>query len=224
MRGVMSQEMPLTGFEQNPLSRTRLRLRIAAARPLIALFALLLAACPRPVPLTKQKAEEILRGYQFAREPVYAEVPQKVWWNARFPKDDYDAKALRTFDNLRNAGYLTYGGGPTPDGGASYVAKVTPKGFPVLGTAPSVRGPVFRGLIAFKKYDGIRDFQRHPNEPTTGRAELVWHYDDPTILYPLFETKINKPLKKPFASLVSIYWKDSAWHFDVTVRKTETSD
>lgn len=193
-------------------------------RLLSVFLTLLLVACPKAVPLTKEKAADILRGYQYAREPIYAEVPQKVWWNARFPKDDYDAKALRTFENLQKAGYLTYSGGPTADGGASYVAKVTSKGFPVLGTAPSQRGPVFRGLIAFKKYDGVRDFQRHPNEPTTGRAELMWHYDEPTVLYPLFETKINKPLKKPFVSLVSLYWKDDAWHFDVTVRKTDISD
>lgn len=185
------------------------------------LLALLLAACPKPEELTKAKAEEILRSYRPEREPVYAEVPQKVWWNAKAPKDDYDEKSLRTFDNLQRAGYLTYSGGPTPDGGMAYVAKPTAKGFPLLGTAPSARGPVYRGMIAFKRYDGIRDFQRHPNEPTTGRAELVWHYDNPTALYPLFETKINKPLNKPFASLISIYWKDGAWQFDVTVRKTE---
>jgi hypothetical protein len=195
--------------------------RAPARRTLLLLLAVLLVACPKPQPLTKQLAEEILRGYQFSREPIYAEVPQKVWWNAKYPKDDYDEKSLRTFANLQRAGYLTYSGGPTPDGGASYVAKVTSKGFPVLGTAPSQRGPVYRGLIAFKKFDGIRDFQRHPNEPTTGRAELVWHYDDPTLLYPLFETKLNKPLKKPFASLVSFYWKDHAWRFDVTVKKTD---
>jgi hypothetical protein len=70
-------------------------------------------------------------------------------------------------------------------------------------------------------YDGIRNFQRHPTEPTVGHAELIWHYDDPTPLYPLFETKINKPLKKPFASLVSFYYKDHQWKFDVTVRKVD---
>src|SRR5258708_20814083 len=114
MCGVMSQEMPATGFAQNQPSSVRFLSRIAAGRPLVALLTLLLAACPRPVPLTKQKAEEILYGYQFAREPVYAEVPQKVWWNARFPKDDYDAKALRTFDNLRNGGEPTPPDAPPP--------------------------------------------------------------------------------------------------------------
>jgi hypothetical protein len=193
----------------------------AFRHPLFTLLALVLFACPSPEPLTKAKADEIISGYQFRREPIYAEVPQKVWWNARFPKDDYDEKSLRTFANLQKAGYITWSGGPTADGGAAYLAKVTPKGFPLLGTAPSARGPVFRGLICFKRYDGIRDFSRHPNEPTTGRAELVWHYAEPTPLYPMFETKINKPLDTPFASLVSFYWKDHAWHFDVTVKKTE---
>lgn len=181
---------------------------------------LLLCACQRREPLTAQKAEEILRGYQFASEPVYAEVPQRVWWNARAPKDDYDDKALRTLTNLQRAGLVTVTGGEK-DGGAEYIAKVTQKGFPILGTAPSYRGPVYRGMIAKKKYDGIRNFQRHPNEETTGHAELVWHYAEPTPLYELFDTKINKPLNKPFASLVSFYYKDYQWRFDVTVRKTE---
>ena len=97
---------------------------------------------------------------------------------------------------------------------------MTSKGFPLLGTAPSYRGPCFRGQICQKKYTGIRNFQRHPTDPTIAHAELIWHYANPTPLYPLFETKINKPLKKPFASLVSFFWKDGAWHFDVTVRKT----
>ena len=188
------------------------------ASQLLLLF--LLCACQRREALTAAKAEEILRGYMFKSEPVYAEVPQRVWWNARAPKDDFDEKSLRTFTNLQRAGLITVSGGETADG-AEYIAKVTPKGFPILGTAPSFRGPVYRGLIAHKKYDGIRNFQRHPTEPTTGHAELVWHYTDPTALYQLFETKINKPLNKPFASLVSFYYRDYQWRFDVTVRKTE---
>jgi hypothetical protein len=192
-----------------------MRLRISQG----LLLALLLIACQPPKPLTAAKAEEILRGYEFHREPVYAEVPQKVWWNARFPKDDFDKRSLRTYENLRKAGLITVTGGPTADG-AAYFAKTTAKGFPILGTAPSQRGAVYRGLIAHRKYDGIRNFQRHPTEPTTGHAELIWHYDEPTPLYPLFETKINKPLNKPFASLVSFYYKDHDWHFDVTVPKT----
>lgn len=185
------------------------------------LLLLLLCACQPREELTAAKAEEILRGYMFKSEPVYAEVPQRVWWNARAPKDDYDEKALRTLTSLQRAGLVTVTGGSTGADAAEYIAKVTPKGFPILGTAPSYRGPVYRGLIAQKKYDGIRNFQRHPTEPTTGHAELVWHYENPTALYELFETKINKPLNKPFASLVSFYYKDYQWRFDVTVRKTE---
>jgi hypothetical protein len=181
---------------------------------------ILFAACDKPEPLTAAKAEDILRRFMFERQPVYAEVPQKVWWDPKHPKDDCDDKSMRTIVNLRNAGYVTVSGTQSADR-ATYLAKVTEKGFPVLGTAPSMRGPAFRGMIAYKKYDGIQNFQRHPTEPTVGQAELVWHYDDPTPLYPLFETKINKPLKKPFVSLVSFYYKNHEWKFDVTVQKTE---
>jgi len=177
-------------------------------------------ACQKREPLTAEKAEQILRGYQFTSEQIYAEVPQKVWWNPpRFPKDEYDERSLRTFDHLQKAGLITVTGGPTPDG-ATFIAHATAKGFPILGTAPSERGPVFRGLICYKVYDGLRNFQRHPTDPTIGHGELVWHYARPTPLYPLFETTQNKPLNKPFASLVSFYYKDHQWRFDVTVRKT----
>jgi hypothetical protein len=178
-------------------------------------------ACQPREPLTAAMAEKLLRAYLFQKEPIYAEVPQKVWWDNAHPKDDYDEKALRTLRNLERAGYLTVTETHGPNGLTAYVGKVTQKGFPIIGTSPSMRGPAFRGLIAYKKYDGIRNFQRHPSDPTIGHAELVWHYDDPTPLYPLFETKINKPLKKPFASLVSFYYKDHQWRFDVTVKKTE---
>ena len=188
---------------------------------MLAIAALLLVTgCGKPAPLTAAKAEEILRGFMFNRQPVYAEVPQKVWWDERHPKDDFDEKSLRTFANLQRAGYVTVT--ETHDEhGAIYVAKVTEKGFPILGTAPSLRGPAFRGLICYKKYDGIRNFERHPTEPTVGHAELIWHYDEATPLYEMFETKINKPLKTPFASLVSFYYKDHEWKFDVTVQKTD---
>ncbi len=183
-------------------------------------LALLFLACQKPEPLTAAKAEAILRAYMFQREPVYAEVPQRVWWSPRSPKDDYDEKALRTLRNLENAGLVTVKDTSSGDT-TSYTAKVTEKGFHILGTAPSFRGPVYRGLICYKKYDGLREFQRHPTEPTVGHAQLIWHYDDPTPLYPLFETKINKPLERPFASLVSFYYKDHQWRFDVMVRKAE---
>jgi hypothetical protein len=196
-----------------------MRIRVSQGFTLAFLF----LACQKPEPLTAARAEEVLRAYMFNREPVYAEVPQRVWWNARSPKDDFDEKSLRTLHNLQQAGLITVTDTSSGDT-TSYTAKVTPKGFPVLGTAPSFRGPVYRGLICYKKYDGLRNFQRHPTQPTVGHAELIWHYDEPTALYPLFETKINKPLNKPFASLVAFYYKDHQWRFDVTVRKAEVND
>jgi hypothetical protein len=183
------------------------------------LFACALAvACEKPEALTAAKAQEIISRYQFTAEPVYAEVPQRVWWSPKAPKDDYDEKALRTLNNLVNIGYVTVSGSQTADTG-EYIAKVTAKGFNILGTAPSQRGPVFRGRICEKRYDGLRNFQRHPTDPLVGHGELAWHYTNPTPLYPLFETKINKPLEKPFASFVAFYYKDHEWRFDVTVRK-----
>jgi hypothetical protein len=193
-----------------------------ASQGLIVLVAasIALTSCARKEPLTQEKAQEIISAYAFKHEPVYADVPQRVWWSPTSPKDDFDEKSLRTLANLERAGLVTTTS--RQDGViGSVIARVTQKGFPILGTAPSYRGPVYRAQIAEKVYDGIRNFQRHPNEPTTGHAELIWHYANPTWLYPLFETKINKPLSKPFASLVSFYWKDYQWKFDVTVRKAE---
>lgn len=186
----------------------------------LLLMAVVLASCD-PGTLTVEKAESILRVKELRPEPVYAEVPQRVWWNAKSPRDDYDGKALKTLRNLEAAGLLTVTGGENTDGSAEYRGKVTEKGFRILGTSPSNRGPAFRAQVALKVYDGIRNFQRHPNEKTTGSAELVWHYEKPTALYPLFETKINKPLNKPFISQVSFFFKDNAWRFDVTVPKLE---
>lgn len=177
-------------------------------------------SCARKEPLTAQKAESIVRGYGLRPEPVYAEVPQRVWWNPKSPKDDFDDKAVRTLRNLEKAGLITVTETVGPDS-AEYIGKVTEKGFRIIGTAPSQRGPAFRGHICEKVYDGVRNFQRHPNEETTGFAELVWRYANPTPLYPLFETKINKPLNTPFATHVSFYFKDGSWQFAVTVRKTE---
>lgn len=186
-----------------------------------AVSILLTAGCGKPEPLTRQKAESLIRESAFAREPVYAEVPMKVWFGPRSPMDDFDARSVRTFQNLKAAGLITVAETHDPDGTATYMARVTQKGFNTLGTMPSARGPAYRGRICEKVIDGIRDFQRHPTEPLVGRAELAWHYDNPTDLYPMFETKINKPLKKPFLTLISFYWKDHTWNYDVTVRKTE---
>jgi hypothetical protein len=185
---------------------------------IILLGVLVASACAKPEPLTAAKAQEIIGAGSFKREPIYAEVPQKVWWTPKSPKDDYDEKALRTLRNLEKAGLVTVTEEVTPDS-ATYVAKVTKKGFPLLGTAPSYRGAVYRAKIAEKRYDGLRNFVRHPTEPTVGHGELVWHYDNPTPLYPLFETKINKPLKTPFISNVSFWFEKHQWKFEVNVKK-----
>jgi hypothetical protein len=184
-----------------------------------ALAALVVLGCQKPQPLTAEKAQEIVAGWSFRKEPVYAEVPQRVWWSPKAPKDDYDGKALQTLRNLEKAGLVTVTGSEKGDS-AEFIAKVTKKGFPILGTAPSHRGPVYRATICEKRYDGLRNFVRHPTEPTVGHGELVWHYEKPTWLYPLFETKIDKPLDKPFASHVSFWYDKHQWKFEVVVRKT----
>ena len=185
-----------------------------------ALVTLTALACAKDEPLTAEIANAIISRGSFKSEPIYAEVPQKVWWSPKAPKDDYDEKALRTLRNLERGGLVVVTEKTTADS-AEYVAKVTQKGFPILGTAPSARGPVYRAKIADKKYDGLRNFVRHPNEPTVGSAELVWHYENPTPLYDLFETKINKPLKQPFVSHISFWHEKHQWKFAVTVPKTE---
>lgn len=187
---------------------------------IFAMTVVLAAACAQPEELTEQKANEIIREWAFKREPVYAEVPQKVWWTPKAPKDDYDEKALRTLRNLERAGLITVTESHADANSATYVAKVTQKGFTVLGTAPSHRGPVYRGQIAEKRYDGLRNFVRHPNEKTVGHAELLWHYENASWLYPLFETKIDKPLKTPFISHISFWYEKHQWKFEVNVRKT----
>jgi hypothetical protein len=192
-----------------------LRLFVAAG------ICLLAAGCERRVPLTEEKAKEIVLARAPKREPVYAEVPQRVWWNPKAPKDDYDGKALRTLRNLEQAGLVTVTGEEQGDSG-EYIARVTEKGFPLLGTAPSMRGPVFRAQIADKVYDGIRDFERHPTQETVGHAKLIWHYANPTPFYPLFETKIDKALNQPFASHISFWFEDHQWKFSVVVKKTQS--
>jgi hypothetical protein len=186
---------------------------------ILLLSALCVLACGKPDPLTSEKARQIIGQWSFKREPVYAEVPQKVWWTPKAPKDEYDEKALRTLRNLERLGLVTVTAQEAPDS-ATYIAKVTQKGFPILGTAPSYRGPVFRAKICEKRYDGLQNFVRHPSEETVGHAELVWHYENPTPLYEVFETKIDKPLQKPFASHVSFWYEKHQWRFDVNVRKT----
>src|SRR5687768_18594041 len=103
----------------------------------ILLTVVLAAACADPKPLTAEKAQRIIGDWSFKREPVYAEVPQRVWWSPKAPKDDYDEKALRTLRNLERAGLLTITSTESADS-ATYIGKVTKKGFPILGDRKSV--------------------------------------------------------------------------------------
>jgi len=196
------------------VSRTWVRLSSALV------LLLLVAACQKPKALTEDIARRIILPKLTRPEVIYAEVPQRVFWGPTSPKDDYDEKAVRTMRNLEKAGLVTVEESHTDDS-ATFTARVTQKGFSILGTTPSARGPAFRGHIAMKRYDGLKNFLRHPNDPTVGRVEIVWHYEKPTNLYELFETKINKPLNKEFATVTSIYWKDGGWRFGTVVGKTE---
>ena len=88
--------------------RCRSSQEYSPARWLVFAPLLLVAlACRKPEALTAEKAAEIIQPFQVRAEPVYAEVPQRVWWNERAPKDDFDEKSLRTFHNLEAAGLIT---------------------------------------------------------------------------------------------------------------------
>ena len=191
------------------------------ARAILAFVVLAVAACGAPSELTEEEAREILAGAAFDAEPVYADVPQQVTWSPSSPADDYDRRAVVTLRNLARAGFVTLSEEGSPEGEYALIAKTTKEGFPLLGTVPSARGPAFRARICEKKVDGMRDFIRHPSDPTTARAELVWHYENPTRFYEMFETKIDKPLRKPYASLVSFRWEKATWRFAVIASKVE---
>ncbi len=198
---------------------------ILSGRRLVLLVVALLpvAGCVKPTPLNAVKAEAIIRSQMFSTEPVYAEVPQKVWYGPKAPKDDYDGKAVSTLRKLEARGLVTVTEVNTPDGMTTFQAKATRAGFNVLGTMPSARGAVYRARICTKRLDGVKNFQPHPNDPLIGRADVVWHYDEPTPHYEAFDTKINKPLNKPFLSLASFYWNKGSWKFNIIVRKAEAN-
>ncbi len=189
----------------------------------IALFLLVVCAagCGGEEPLTAQRAEQIIRGQIFLTEPVYAEVPQRVTWSEAAPKDAFDELSIRTLENLRDAGLVTLETESSEEG-HSLVATPTAKGFSVLGKVPSARGPALRGRIAEKVFDRVSGFVRHPRQIDVGRAEIIWHYENPTPLYPLFETKREKALNAPFASIVSIHRNHGAWEVTTMVKKTGT--
>ena len=191
-------------------------------RNLILPFALLLLAlgCGQPAPLDEKTAIELIRSNAIDDEPIYAEVPQRVWWGPGYPKDAYDEKALETLRNLERAGLLKVSHAKDKEGRDVYSGKVTEKGFAILGTVPSARGKAFRGKICAKKIDRITNFIRHPNDPLVGSADIIWHYTKPTPLYELFTTKIDKPLDQPYKSVASIRNDKGLWRVELAIRKT----
>ena len=193
-------------------------------RVVTVVLLLFVAACGAPESLDEATAERILTESSFEVEPVYAEVPQVVRWSERSPRDDYDEKALRTLENLERAGLVTVESTVSPEGETRVQARTTSEGFAILGTVPSARGPAFRARIASKRVDGIRNFVRHPSEPTVGRAEILWHYENPTRWYDLFETKIDKPIGEPLVTPVSIHWEEGAWQFRILARKVPAEE
>lgn len=198
-----------------------MKVKGTVVRAACAAFVLFAVGCDNPPPLDAQRADSIVRSQIFMAEPVYAEVPQTVAFGPASPKDEYDGKAVETLARLERAGLVTVTESHAPDGASTYRAKVTGAGFRVLGTMPSMRGPVYRGQICEKRIVGTRNFVRHPSDPTVGRVEIVWVYANPTSLYELFETKMNKPLKKQFVSVAAIHW-DHGWKFELTVPKAES--
>jgi hypothetical protein len=173
--------------------------------------------------LTAERARELILDRAIDTEPVYAEVPARVWWGPDYPKDEYDEIALRTLRNLETAGLVTLTREADDGGTESWTAAVTEKGFPILGKVPSKRGRALRGKICVKKIDDVGNFIAHPSNPGVGSADLYWHYEQPTDLYELFETKIDKPLGKPFRSVVSIHNENGVWKLDLIIRKAGKS-
>ena len=51
---------------------------IKLMRGVLLLSAIAFIACSKPEPLTEAKAKDIVSAWIFKREPVYAEVPQRV--------------------------------------------------------------------------------------------------------------------------------------------------
>lgn len=172
------------------------------AQILIAMIAL--ASCGGDESeLDASRAEAIIRSRMFATQPAYAEVPMQVRWGPGYEKDEFDERSLSTIRKLEEAGLVIV---KTTTSGTTTVVSVetTPEGFRQLGTVPSARGPALRGRIAEKVLDDVVNFEPHPSRPLVGRAEVIWHYQAPTPLYPLFDTKQDKPLDVPFKSIVSL--------------------
>lgn len=187
---------------------------------LLLIVILALSGCggDDPRPLDSTRAEEIVRSRMFAAQPVYAEVPMQVRWGPGYEKDEFDERSLSTLRKLETARLVST---ETKREGEMTVvtATTTPEGFRQLGTVPSARGPALRGRIAEKILDEVVNFERHPSQPQVGRAEVIWHYENPTPLYPLFDTKQDKPLDVPFKSVVSLSRGDRGWIVETIVPK-----
>lgn len=193
-----------------------------------ALMAAVLVGCgcrSAPDPLTAAKAEAVVTEGMRRTEPAYAEVPRRVTFGPSSPRDAFDEKAVRTLRNLEREGYVTLQESTSPDGTYTLDATVTPKGFRLLGVVGSARGPALRAMICDRQFDRVQNFLRHPQNPTVGRLEIVWHYTNPTPLYELFETRMNKGLNEPFVTVVSIHWNATArtWQVGQIVRREKSS-
>ena len=117
-----------------------------------------------------QKPSRSSASSRFNAEPIYAEVPQKVWWNARSPKDDYDEKSLRTLDNLAERRAHDRRPAARRATAPSTSRRSRPRASRSSAPHRARAAPSFAALICCKNYDGLRNFQRHPTEPTTGHA------------------------------------------------------
>jgi hypothetical protein len=175
-----------------------------------ALLLLMVAGCGGPPELTREEAERLVARQMFRSEPIYAEVPRRVWFGPRSPKDDYDELALRTLHNLEREGLVTLSERQEEET-TIVEAELTERGFRTLGVVPSARGPAYRAMICERRVEGIRNFERHPTDLRSGRVEVVWRYANPTPFYELFETKRNKELGAPFVSVLSLHWEGGSW-------------
>lgn len=184
---------------------------------LIAITTTLSCGTDAPL-LDAATASNIILSRMFDSQPAYAEVPMEVRWGPGYEKDEFDERSLATIRKLEQAGLVVT---ETVQEGEMTVVSVatTPEGFRQLGTVPSARGPALRGRIAEKVIDEVVNFERHPSEPQVGRAEVIWHYENPTSLYPLFETAQDKPLDVPFKSIVSLTKTDRGWVVETLVPK-----
>lgn len=182
---------------------------------------LFLAACSGETvepELTASIAERVIMGSIHDSEPVYAEVPRRVSWSPHTPRDDFDGLSITTLEKMEDAGLVVLTRTGSSEEG-SLQAELTGSGREILGIVPSARGEALRGRIAKRVFDGVRAFERHPERPDVGRAELVWHYEDPTPLHAIFDTKPDNQIGRPFSSVVAIHREGGIWRAEVIVSR-----